>query len=195
MADWDASDPFAEARKRSGVMDANFGGEQIPLILRHKDVRDAAANYQTFSSDTPFRVPIPSEERVRNVRQLPIEVDPPEHTDYKALVRPFFAAPKQPAMIATIEALVDDAVKQAIREKTVEIVHDFALPLQSRALTVLLGMPMQEAEQWISWGTNVFNDHDGHCEEKGSTLDRYLHAQFDRAEAAPGDDYFSALGA
>lgn len=193
MTEWDATDPFADARRSSGVLDADFLGEKIPLILRYKEVREAAANSDTYSSDSPFRVPIPSEERVRNVRQLPIETDPPDHTDYKAIVKPFFAAPKRPEMVAKIETLIDEMLDDVIDAGPVEVVNDFALPLQSRALTLLLGMPMDAAEEWISWGHNVFAGPEGHSEEKGNVLDRYLHEQFDRAEANPGEDFFSAL--
>ena len=193
MAEWDATDPFAAARRADGVLDADFLGERIPMILRYKDVRAAAGDPKTYSSDAPFRVPVPSEERVRNVRQLPIEVDPPEHTDYKAIVKPFFSAPKRPEMIAKVEALVADMLDDAPTAGSIEAIGEFALPLQSRALTLLLNMPMASAEQWIGWGRNVFHGPDGHSEEKGSAVDRYLHEQFDRAELAPGDDFFSAL--
>ncbi len=193
MTDWDASDPFAAARREKGVIEGDFLGEKIPLILRYKEVREAAANFETYSSDAPFRVPIPSEERVRNVRQLPIEVDPPEHADYRAIVRPFFSAPKRPEMMARVEALVGEMLQDVIDAGPVEVVSDFALPLQSRALTILLGMPMEAADEWISWGLHVFSDPEGHNVEKGNVLDRYLHAQFDRAEADPGEDFFSAL--
>ena len=193
MTNWDASDPFARARREDGVIEADFLGEKIPLILRYKEVRAAAADYGTYSSDSPFRVPIPSEERVRAVRQLPIEVDPPEHTDYKEIVKPFFAAPKKPEMMEKVQALVGSMIDDVLDAGPIEIVEGFALPLQSRALTLLLGMPMESADEWISWGLNVFHGPEGHSEEKGNVLDRYLHAQFDRAEADPGDDFFSAL--
>ncbi len=193
MTDWDASDPFAAMRREKGVIEGDFLGEKIPLILRYKDVREAAANYETYSSDAPFRVPIPSEERVRRMRQLPIEVDPPEHADYKAIVQPFFSAPKRPEMMAKIEALIGKMIDDVIDAGPIEVIGDFALPLQSRALTILLGMPMEAADEWVSWGLHVFSGPEGHSEEKGSVLDRYLHAQFDRAEADPGEDFFSAL--
>ncbi|MDJ0812792.1 MAG: cytochrome P450 [Woeseiaceae bacterium] len=193
MADWDASDPFAAARREQGALEGDFLGERIPLILRYKDVRAAAGDYETYSSDAPFRVPIPSEENVRNVRQLPIETDPPDHADYRAIVQPFFSAPKRPEMITKVEALVGDMLAEVVGAEPVEIMEDFALPLQSRALTLLLNMPMSEADEWISWGQHVFHGEDGHSAEKGSVLDRYLHRQFDRAEQEPGDDFFSAL--
>ncbi len=193
MSEWDAGDPFAEARRETGVFDGDFLGESIPLILRHKDVRNAAADFETFSSSTPFRVPIPSEEEVRNVRQLPIETDPPEHTDYRNIVKPFFSAPKRPEMIAAVEALVNGMVDDVLGTGPIEIMDEFALPLQSRALTLLLRMPMEEAETWIGWGQHVFWENEAQSGEKGGVLDAYLHTQFDRAEQDPGEDFFSAL--
>ena len=193
MSEWDASDPFADARRRSGVLVGDFLGEKIALILRYKDVRNAASDFLTYSSDAPFRVPIPTEERVRNVRQLPIEVDPPEHTDYKAMVQPYFSVSKRPEMEKKIGALIGGMIEEFLDAEPVEIVNQFALPLQSRALTVLLRMPMEAAEEWIGWGLHVFAGSEGHIEEKGRVLDRYLHRQLDRVETAPGNDFFSAL--
>ena len=120
MTDWDATDPFARARREQGVLAADFLGETIPLILRYREVRQAAGDYQTYSSDAPYRVPIPSEERVRSVRQLPIEVDPPEHTDYKAIVKPFFSAPKRPEMMAKVEDLIGSMLDEALAADTVD---------------------------------------------------------------------------
>ena len=161
------------------------------MILRHADVRRAAKDWQTFSSDAPFRVPIPSEESDRTMRQLPIETDPPLHSEYRALAEPIFLRPREPAMIAAIEALIGQLVADALTRPAFEAVHDFALPLQSRALAVLLNVPANEAETWIGWGTHVF--HDGGGPSQGNALEAYLHQAFDRAEANPGDDFFSVL--
>lgn len=195
-ADWDSTDPFAEERRRTGVLDAEFLGEKIPMILRYRDVLAAARDYGTYSSDAPFRVPIPSEERVRAVRQLPIETDPPEHTDYRAIVQPFFNISARPRLVEDVNALIAGMLDAAADAGVVEVVREFALPLQSRALALLLSMPPSVADEWISWGLHVFAGPEGHSEEKGNVLDRYLHRQFDRvtAESASGDDFFSTLG-
>lgn len=184
-------DPFREPRNESGMLQCVFNGEKIPMILRHGDVRQAAKDWQTYSSDAPFRVPIPSEEDVRTMRQLPIETNPPEHADYRALVEPFFRRAKDPDMIARVEALISGLLNEAISRDSLEIVNDFALPLQSRALTYLLNVPETEADIWIGWGIHVFRVSGG--VKKGIALEEYLHAQFDRAEADPGEDFFSAL--
>lgn len=186
------SDPFKEARAATGVMQCPFHGENITMILRHEDVRKASKDWETFSSDAPFRVPIPSEENVRSMRQLPIETNPPEHTDYRAIAEPFFQRTKDPAMIAQVEALLDGMLTQALSRDSIEIVHDFALPVQSRALTYLLNTSEKEADTWIGWGIHVFKVTGGEF-KKGTVLEDYLMQKFDEAEAHPGMDFFSAL--
>jgi cytochrome P450 len=83
-------------------------------------------------------------------------------------------------------------VSRALGAESIEIVNDFALPVQSRALTYLLNVPESEADTWIGWGIHVFKVTGGEF-KKGIVLEDYLHAQLDRAQANPGEDLFSAL--
>ena len=190
----DIPDPFREQRRADGVLGLPTDKEVIPMILRHEDVRRAAKDWHTYSSDAPFRVPIPSEEDVRSVRQLPIEVDPPEQTDYRKLVEPFFMRAKQPAFVARVEELTDRLLADALGRDSIEIVERFALPLQSKALAILLDVPESEADLFISWGIHVFHVADGERGvHKGAALERYLNEQFDRAAANPGDDFYGLL--
>lgn len=185
-------DPFRDARREGPVLKCPFQGEEVPMILRHADVRAAAKDWETYSSDAPFRVPIPSEEDVRSMRQLPIEVDPPEHTEYRAIAEPYFQRAKKPEMIEKVEALIQRMISAALERDSLEVVNDFSLPIQSHALTYLLNVPESEAETYIGWGIHVFKVTGGPF-KKGTELEDYLSAQFDRAEADPGEDFFSAL--
>ncbi len=192
MSNYCPHDPFKKARQETGVLRADMDGENIPLILRHKDLREAARDTGTFTSDTPCRVPIPSEEKVRSVRQLPIEVDPPAHTEYRALVEPFFKRPTDSKYIDKIETLIAGLLNRAIATPSIEIVHELALPLQCRALTYLMNLPETEAETWLSWGTHVFREGEG--TKKGAALEEYIFRQIDHATAQPGgDDFFGVL--
>ena len=184
-------DPFGEARRKDGILINNFQGTPIPMLLRHEDVRQAAKDWERFSSDAPFKVPIPTEEDVRSVRQLPLEVDPPAQQDYRDLVEPFFNRAKLPEMITEVNELIRVLVEGALARESIEIVREFAIPLQSRALAILLAMPQAEAEIWIGWGTHVFREGDG--TSKGAALEAYTNRLLDRAAAAPGADFFSAL--
>ena len=135
---------------------------------------------------------IPSEEEVRTMRQLPIETNPPEHTEYRAIVEPFFQRGKDPVMIEQVEGLLDRLLDAVVGAEPFEVVERFSLPFQSRALTYLLKVPEAEAEIWIKWGVKVFQvGQTG--PEVGQALERYLQQRFDQAEVNPGEDFFSAL--
>ena len=183
---------FHEARQRCPVAAYRFQNESIPMILRHSAVMEAAKDWKTFSSDAPFRVPIPSEEKLRKVRQLPIETDPPLHGEYRAIVEPFFKKPRDPVFAAEIVALIDKMIDGALIADSLEVVSDFAVPLQSKALAHLLALPESEADEWIAWGTHVFHNLiDGNSNE--TAVDAYITRQLDRAAVSPSGDFFSAL--
>src|ERR1700744_4039432 len=95
-----SSDPFHEHRPQEPVFECEVQGEKMPMILRHSDIRRATKDWKTYSSDAPFRVPIPSEEDVRTMRQLPVEVDPPVHAEYRKIAEPYFLRAKDPVVIA-----------------------------------------------------------------------------------------------
>ena len=184
-------DPFQEAREKCPIHIGTFQGERIPMILRHQNVREAAKDTTTYSSDAPRRIPIPSEEDVRTVRQYPLEVDPPVHAAYRKIVEPFFLRPKQAKVLAKINGLIDSLLFKALEADSIDAVKDFAIPLQSYALTYLLNVPEEEAELWVSWGLHVFKDGDG--KSKGLFMEEYSQRMFVAAAENPGEDFFSAL--
>jgi len=131
---------------------------------------------------------------IRETRQIPFEVDPPRHGEYRALIEPWFRRPLEPEYQAKLTAQIESIVEEALTKETLEIVEGFALPLQSKALTLLLNTPFEESETWISWGTHVFrSDGEALDGDKANILYDYLDAELDRAAAQPGDDLYSVL--
>jgi cytochrome P450 len=189
----DPFDPFRERREGHGAMEGQVDGTPFTMVLGYGKLREVAADWETFSSDAPFRVPIPSEEGVRTVRQLPIETDPPEHTAYRALVSEPFSWQTAARIKADVEQIAGRLLAPGIESGEIEIVRAFALPLQSRALALMLGRPQAEAEEWISWGTHVFRDFEDGAAGHASELDAYLDRAIDQATQDPGDDFFGLL--
>jgi len=186
------SDPFHEARNADGTLVREFEGENVRMILRHEDVRRCAKDWQTFSSDFPFRVPVPSEENLRTMRQIPLEVDPPEHEEYREILEPIFRRAKDPCVMARVEALFDTLLTEALGRDSIDAVHDLAIPYQCGALALLLNVAEEEVETWVSWDLNVFlGGKEG--EHKGSALEAYLNKMLDRSAENPGDDLFGLL--
>ncbi|MEN1677955.1 MAG: cytochrome P450 [Planctomycetota bacterium] len=187
----DQRDPFSDDREQSGVKTVAAEGTEVPLLLRLRDVKKTCKDTKNFSNDNPLMIVLHSEANSRSVRQLPIETDPPDHTEYRALVEPIFRKPKDAAYQAGIRDLVRRLVDDSIDLKEVEVVRGFALPLQSRALARLLGVADAEAEEWISWGIHVFRDQQ--LGPKGSELDQYILAKLEATAGSDADDFFSVL--
>lgn len=184
-------DPFEQDRAGSGVKFMRAEGKDFPLLLRHADVKDVCRDWQTFSSDDPLMIVPHSEAAVRDVRQLPIEIDPPEQKEYRALVEPLFKRPNEPAYREKMAALTDRVVGECLAKGTFDAVRELALPLQSRSLALLLGVDDAEAELWISWGVHVFKEGDGVA--KGRQMAEYVRKMFRDAEGSSRDDFFSLL--
>jgi cytochrome P450 len=184
-------DPFREQREATGIETMRAEEQDMPLILRLQDVRKTCKDWKTFSNDDPFMIVPHSEADVRSVRQYPIETDPPDHTDYRALVEPFFARPNDPTYQADMRKLVGEILTAAAGAESVDVVREVALPLQSRSLTRLLNVDEAEATLWISWGTHVFKEGDG--ASKGAELANYISEKFEQTQGSDAADFFSSL--
>ena len=188
-------DPFEQARQEKGYGKINDQDDPVTMILRLKDVRKCAHNWKTFqSAATPGRIVVPSEVNIRETRQIPFEVDPPLHGVYRALVEPWFRRPQEPDYQQKLAGQIRELLDEVLAAESVEVVEDFSLRLQSRALTLLLNIPYEEADTWISWGTHVFRSEDDPLDgEKANILYDYIDGQIDKAVASPGDDLYSLL--
>lgn len=189
-------DPFEQARLEKGIEEINDQNDPVSMVLRLKDLRKCAHNWNTFNSGgaPPGRIVIPSEEKIRDIRQIPVEVDPPMHKSYRALLDPWFKRPLQEAYQEKLTQMIQELIDEAIESDKTEIVEEFSLRLQSRALTFLLNVPYEEADTWISWGTHVFRSEGNALDgNKAAMLDNYIAAQIDQAMENPGEDLYSVL--
>lgn len=188
-------DPFEQARIESGVAEIDDQNDPVVMVLGLKDLRKCAHNWKTFQSGAkPGRIVVPSEEHIRDTRQIPFEVDPPDHKEYRALVEPWFKRPLEAEYEAKLREQISSLVDEALNQESVELVEEFSLKLQSRALTLLLNIPYEEAETWISWGTHVFRSEETALDaDKANILYDYIDKQIDLAIENPGDDLYSVL--
>ena len=47
----------------------------------------------------------------------------------------------------------------ACEAEEVDVIGDFALPLQSQALTMMLGVPASDAVEFVSWGIHAIREN------------------------------------
>ena len=188
-------DSFAEKRKSTGLDYMNDQNDPVTMVLGHKDVRKCAFDWKNFQSGAvPGRIVIPSEVNIRDIRQIPFELDPPKHTAYRSLLESWFKRPLEVDYEQRLEVLVDEALSNVLEKVSFDVITDFSLPLQSNALTLLLNTPIDEAETWISWGTHVFrSDETALDSSKATVLFDYLDEQIDAAEKNPKQDLYTVL--
>ncbi|RNC84571.1 MAG: cytochrome P450 [Balneola sp.] len=188
--------PFEHLRKEDGVYQIEDHGESVHMVLRLKDLRKAAHSWEIFNSGSvdPGRIVIPSEVDVRDIRQIPVEMDPPQHKDFRALLDPWFKRPLEEGFQQKLDVIIDELLNEACSGEEIELVEEFSLKLQSRALTLLLNTAMDEADTWISWGTHVFRGEGGELDStKAGVVDEYILQKIEEASTSPGEDLFSVL--
>ncbi|TCI94153.1 cytochrome P450 [Tenacibaculum sp. M341] len=189
------SDPFEEARQKTGLEHIDDQNDPVAMILRHKDVRKTAHNWKTYQSGaTPGRIVVPSEVNIRDIRQIPFEVDPPLHKDFRELLDGWFKRPNGKEYQEVLKDQISTLLDEVLSKDTIEVVHDFSLKLQSRALTILLNTSLSESETFISWGTHVFRSEDDSLDaSKANVLYDYLDEKINAARNNLGEDLYSVL--
>ncbi|MES1239698.1 MAG: hypothetical protein ABUL57_02425, partial [Chloroflexota bacterium] len=104
-------------------------------LTRLADVRAAAKDWQRFSSR------LQGDPDVRDYPQLPLEVDPPEHGQYRALLEPILGR----RAIAPMEPLVRGIARSLVRgfadRGSIEAVGELAIPMVGRAIATVFGHP------------------------------------------------------
>jgi len=181
-------DPY-EAFREAGHVVVETAGLRFPLAVGFDEVRRLARDWPTFTSDTPFEVPIPHEHGLRPVRQLPIETDPPRHTALRALADPAFSRTAVEAHAEVVADVAAPALRRALEVGKLDVGPQLALPVVNHTLAAVLGRPATDVDLWLSWGTHVFDASGG---RSGNTeLDRYLEAAVEAAR--PGDPGFFGL--
>ncbi len=186
-------DPFSVARADTGAMVGSFHGEDLLMLLRWKDVRAAARDYDQFDSSVLGHVPIPPEYAIRCFRQLPIETNPPEHGRWKEIVLPFFRRPTDPVAKLEFEGVVRDHLNAALGGDPVELVRDFALPIQSASLAILLDTDRAVAAEWQVWGLHAFRTDGKTDPSKAARFLDFIDRMLDRGKADRTIGLFAAL--
>lgn len=171
---------------------ARAGEQEFTLILGYEHLKQAARDWTTFTSATPFRVPIPEESSLRPVQQYPIETDPPEHGQYRRLVEPRFSRSAAEQHRPAVTELVDRLLDAALDEGELHVVDRFAIPVVSHAIALTMGRP-EDTDRLVSWGLHVFKDPVSKQRRRNDDLDAYLAERVDAALADPADDVFGDL--
>lgn len=169
------------------------GPDEVTMFLRYEDVKRILRDYRTFSSATPFRVPIPSEEDLRPTAQYPIETDPPAHTAYRALMDRHFSRAAAQSHRSSVETRAHELIASSMPTGRIEVVRDYALPLFLHALALTLGVPTGHTARWLTWGVQALSTQTTDGLPGNEDMLAYIDEMADAAISSPGDDFFGHL--
>jgi len=167
-------------------------------IRGYEAVRAAARDYENYSSD------LLGDRDVRTYRQLPLEADPPRHTQLRAALQPLFMSDAIQPKSGQFGELARRLIADISRRGSGEIASDLALPYVIGCLTIIYNRP-QDFDEWLSWGPDVWTAEahargevtaesqralrerkfDEPSQRSGTTLNAYLERVFDAAQAHP----------
>lgn len=163
------------------------------LLSRYDDVRSAAINWRDYTSSVPGVTAIPVI-TPRTEPQLPIEIDPPRHSRYRALVNPVFAPQRIAAITPRVKMLARSLFEKMIAAGKAEAVAEFCVPVAITSLAAFTDVPLQDSDKWVGWITSMFNVNDPSAGATASRgLNTYIETLIAARRAKPTGDFVSML--
>lgn len=163
-------DPFAwyqQALAEGPITKA--GGGSVHLVLSHKLVSDAAGRPEDFSSDfgAMMRGARGEDPEITAIEaqgwpqvDTMLTADPPVHTRFRKLVNLAFSMPRVNAMEDEIRGIVRDLIDGLEGRDSIELVHDFAVPLPVAVIAKQIGIDRSEIDDVKRW-SDAFADRLG----------------------------------
>jgi cytochrome P450 len=135
--------------------------------------------------------------------ELPVLLflDPPDHTRLRSLVSKAFTPRVIEELRGHVEELVDAMLDAVVERGRIDVLDDLAYPLPVTVICELLGVPVEDRDQFRPWSSAASRLLDGDLEpavlNQGLTavmqIITRLNEQVERRRRHPGEDLISAL--
>jgi cytochrome P450 len=184
-------------------------GPGVFALTRYADVEEVLRDGERFSVDRlqadivqRFRDRLPAQflGGPQGIRTM-LLLDPPEHTRLRGLVNKAFTPRRVAALAPRIEALVEELLAPARRERRMDVMEDLAAPLPAIVIAELLGVPVEDHRRFKHWASELVNalgaggpiDSGPRVEKAMAPLLDYLRGVIEARRAEPRDDLIGAL--
>jgi cytochrome P450 len=185
---------FDEWRAAKGLQVVMWRGKPTWVISRYEDIRAALTDPRLSANTIPESMQTKSADD--NVPVIFARIDDPEHNRLRRMMTKDFTFRRAEAMRPKLQEFVDGFLDQMVDNgPPADLVRDFALPVPSLVISLLLGVPYEDHEFFQHHSTKGL-DARSTDEEKAAAIG----AQFDYIwklaalkEREPGDDLMSRL--
>jgi cytochrome P450 len=190
-----ASPPeFQEWREGPGLRQAMFQGNPVWVISRYRDIRAALVDPRLSAKTIPDSF-MPKDDD-NNVPVMFARTDDPEHHRLRRMMTSSFTFRRCESMRPQIQDMVDHYLGQMIEHGApADLVREFALPVPSMVIALLLGVPPEDLELF-QCNTTKGLDQRSTDAEKGQAFGAmyaYIEELVERKAREPGDDLISRL--
>ena len=197
-----ARDPYptyAQMREQCPVLHSDeyfpqHGNGGFWLLTRYDDVVMAATDRASFTSAIAGVTAIPMVVQ-RDYQQLPIELDPPEHTRYRSLVSSVFRRKRIDEMRPAIETSARTLLDGLRGGDVVDLMSGFAEPFSLRSLSSFMQLPSGDEHLWLGWVHRMFNSVRDVEGAKAATAEfhDYIEELVQDRTRSPRGDFISLL--
>lgn len=182
------------------------GGPGFWCVTKHADVRHVSRNPEIFSSQaqaTLIRDPSPAE--LPMLQSIMLNMDPPQHREYRALVNKGFTPRRVADLEAHVEAKVREILDRVVERGECDFVADVAGPLPMEVICELMGVPAEDRQR-IYEISNMMVGHDdpdfadpdapiANMDYQNASAEMFMYAGklAEQARRRPADDLGTAL--
>ncbi len=189
-------DPYPTYRRLRDEAPAYLDPEHgFWALSRHDDVRAAIDDWPTFSSTGGITL----ERRSADVEPMLIEMDPPRHTELRALVSRAFTPRRIADLEGPIRTLAEELIDGFDGRRRVDIIEDFAAKLPMAVISVMLGVPREDQDELREWSDAMLHREEGSADltragiEGATRLYAYFTDVIADRRVTPRDDLVGAL--
>lgn len=131
-----------------------------------------------------------------------LNADPPDHTRLRGLVSQAFTPNRVRSLEPHIQEIIEHLLNRAKEQGSLELMGDFAMPLPVIVIAELMGVPIEDREQFRAWSTQFALGNDAiaaspearqKAQEGILALGEYFGRLVSQRRADPRDDLISAL--
>lgn len=169
-------------------------GSMNVFVTRYEDVIWALRHPEVFSS-APGAVNIGQEHPL-----IPLQVDPPEHAQYRRMLDPEFSPAKMRDLEPDVRALTNVIIDTFAGSGGCDFHADFAERLPSSIFLRLMGLPQADLGDFLGWrddtirpGGDTPQETQAIRDRAGAAITAYFEAALDERAARPDDGLMSRI--
>lgn len=161
------------------------------LVIRHEDSFFVLRHPELFTTRGSVQFPRDPD---NYFDFIPLEIDPPLHRKYRAILNPMFAPRAVARLEDDIRSLANELIDTFIDKGECEFTRDFGRPLPVSVFLGLMGLPQDMRDTFVGWAVGLLHSQDrGTAAASMSAIAAYLQQVIAEKKKSPDDGAVSTI--